>query len=642
MTERHITACNRDCPDSCSMVVTVDQGRAVRLQGNPDDPVTQGFLCERTSRFLERQYREDRFTQPLLRKGSKWVPVGWEQALDLVATKLDQFRGESGPASILHYRSGGSLGILKYFADALFEAVGPVTVKRGDICSGAGEAAQETDFGVCDSHDLFDLYHSKTILLWGKNPHVSGPHLIPVLKEARRRGAKVYGIDPVRTRASQLCDDFLQPRPGSDFWLAMAVARVAVDQDLLDPEAANYCEGHDDFLALVKSQSFDEWLRPTGVDADRARRMAAAYVGDKPSALLVGWGMARRRHGSRTVRALDALGAVTGNLGVPGGGVSYYFHRTRPFDLSFVQGRDAAPRTLAEARLGAEILAAQDPPIRMIWVTAGNPVSMLPDAPAVKRGFEKSEFNVVVDTHPTDTTDLAHLILPTRTLLEDDDVIGAYGSHFVRLSEPAIAAPGEVRHELEILRGVAERMGVAHAVPDSIDQAKRKVLGKLAGEGITVEALREKPRRNPMAAKVLFADRQFPTATGKVHLVTDAPKEPGNGNGYPLTLLAVSSAQGQSSQWIDKLRHAPLSATVHPQSAGDLSDGTEAVLESARGSLDVTIRWDENVHPDVVLVPKGGMLRDGRCANVLIAAEETDAGGGAVYYDEPVRLRPRD
>jgi anaerobic selenocysteine-containing dehydrogenase len=228
------TACNRDCPDACSILVTVDDdGRAVKLKGDPDDPVTKGFLCERTSRFLYRQYASDRLTRPLL--GGQ--PVSWERALDVAAENLLKISSESGPAAILHYRSGGSLGLLKNLADYLFESFGPVSVKSGDICSGAGEAAQELDFGLCDSHDLTDLEESRTILIWGKNVHTSGPHLLPLLLKARERGCRLVGIDVLRTRLAELCPDFVQVRPGGDFALAMAVARSLFESGRTDPEA---------------------------------------------------------------------------------------------------------------------------------------------------------------------------------------------------------------------------------------------------------------------------------------------------------------------------------------------------------------------------------------------------------------------
>jgi anaerobic selenocysteine-containing dehydrogenase len=216
------TTCNRDCPDVCTIEVYKDEsGRALRLKGSAEDPITRGFLCERTNRFLERQYADDRLVQPMWRpqKGGQLEPVSWDFALDLCAEKLQAARTHFGPASILHYRSGGSLGLLKKLGDLLFEKFG-----------GAGEAAQELDFGVCESHALSDLENSKTILNWGKNIHTSGVHLLPVLVEARRRGTKVITVDCVRTRSAAISDCFIQPRPGTDHALALGALGLLLER----------------------------------------------------------------------------------------------------------------------------------------------------------------------------------------------------------------------------------------------------------------------------------------------------------------------------------------------------------------------------------------------------------------------------
>jgi len=645
MADVRRTACNRDCPDTCSLLVTVEAGRATRLRGDPVDPVTRGFLCERTGRFLHRQYAADRFLRPMVRRrrGGDLEPIGWDAALDLAAERLLRLRDESGPASILHYRSGGSLGILKSLADHLFERFGPVSIKRGDICSGAGEAAQELDFGTYESHDLFDLHNSAVVLVWGKNVHTSSVHMLPVLREARKRDAVIVGIDPVRTRLAELCDLFVRPRPGADYALAMGVARRLFEEGWVDPAAGDYCDHLGEFRGLAHERSVDDWARAADVDPDDLRRVAELYGTRAPGAILVGWGLARRRNGAATVRALDALGAVRGNIGVAGGGVSYSMARRRSFDLDFVRGAEVAPRTFPESRLGPTVLAATDPPVRMIWVTAGNPVSMLPDALAVGRAFERTDFAVVVDTHPTDTTDRADLVLPTLTLLEDSDVLGAYGNHWLRLSEAALDPPGDdgegPRHELHILQGLARRLGLADALAGTVDDWRRRVTRSLERGGAGIDAVREGPVRNPSAPEVLFAERRFPTATGRVNLLREAAGPPPEVSAeLPLTLLAVSTPKAQSSQSSVEPPPGPAEVRVHPDAAGGLRDGDRARLRSRHGELPVVVRLDDAVRPDVALMAKGGMLRDGRCANVLIPAVETDLGGGASYYDEPVRL----
>ena len=223
MREIRKTVCNRDCPDACSIVAHVEDGKVTQLGGNPAHRITDGFLCWRTNNFLPLQYSAERLTTPLLRG----KPVSWDEALDFAAGELQRIRAESGPAAIFNYRSGGSLGALKHLVDYFFSEFGPVTVKGGDICSGAGDAAQLLDFGVEDAHDLFDLLNSRNILLWGKNVVVSSPHTVPVLKESR---ARKMLIDPVWHKTANLCDAFVQPRPGGDFALAMAVARVLFER----------------------------------------------------------------------------------------------------------------------------------------------------------------------------------------------------------------------------------------------------------------------------------------------------------------------------------------------------------------------------------------------------------------------------
>src|SRR5258706_3345931 len=233
--ETHRTVCNRDCPDACGLVATVEDGKLIRLGGDPDHPVTNGFICYRTSHFPEKQNSPDRVTTPLLRKGGNLVPATWDEALAFLADRLLAIRAESGPAAILHYRSGGSLGMLKHLVDYFFELFGPVTVKRGAICSGAGDAAQETDFGEEESHDVFDILKSRSILLWGKNAYVSNVHLVPLLMAARKKGARVVLIDPVRHKTSNLADETILVRPGGDFHLAMGAAALLFAKGEVDP-----------------------------------------------------------------------------------------------------------------------------------------------------------------------------------------------------------------------------------------------------------------------------------------------------------------------------------------------------------------------------------------------------------------------
>ncbi len=641
MEEILATTCNRDCPDSCGILAHVEDGRVVRLQGDPRHRVTRGFLCQRTNRFLERQYDPDRLTAPLLRVGDGFQPVSWEEALDRAAGKLHEFREESGPASIFHYRSGGSLGFMKYVTDFFFEEFGPVTLKRGDICSGAGEAAQEQDFGLSDSSDLFDLLHSRVILLWGKNPFVSNVHLLPVLRQARANGSHLVLIDPVAHQTAGLCERTIQPRPGGDFALAMGMARLLFESGWSDPEARNYCEHLTEYRKLVFSRTPREWAGEAGVSFSDLSFLAGVYGRGRPASIQVGWGMPRRTNGAATVRALDALGAISGNLGIAGGGVSFYFARRAPFDRSFLKGRAAAPRTVCEPLFGAELLAMDDPPVRMVWVTAANPVAMLPDSNKVSRALRSREFVVVVDSFLTDTARCADLVLPTTTMLEEDDLLGAYGNHWIGNVRPVVPRPENVRSDFEITCELARRVGLEAEFQGSVGDWKKRLLSKLEGKGIGVSELEKQAKRNPFAPEILFEGRRFPTPTGRARLLFEAPPDiPQSTAEYPLYLMSLSIREAQASQTTARAQEGPAEARVHPEAAPGIADGTLARVESRIGEMLVRVIHDTNLRKDLLLVAKGGWLHRGRCANALVRARLTDAGEGAAYYDETVRLVP--
>ena len=640
MIETRKTICNRDCPDACSIVATVEDGKVTKIRGDKEHPVTRGFLCYRTSLFLSTQYSAERIKTPLLRHNGKFHAISWDEALDMAVDRLTRIRNESGPAAIFHYRSGGSLGILKHLCDYFFEQFGPVTIKRGDICSGAGDAAQELDFGEEDSHDLFDLLNSKNIVLWGKNVFTSSPHTVPILMEARAKGAKLILIDPVYHKTINLCEKFIQPRPASDFAFAMAVSQILFREGWTDPEASKYCEHFDEFRRLAAQKTVGEWCEEADVSSESALDLARRLGLEKPTAILVGWGMGRRRNGGAIVRALDALSSVSGNIGIPGGGVSFYFKRRGAFDLSCIKGASVAPRTICEPMFGPEILKMIDPPVRAVWVTAGNPVVMLPESWTTVQALSSREFVVVVDSFLTDTARLAHLVLPTTTLLEDDDLLGAYGHHWIGASTPVVPPPEGVKTDLEIMQGLATRAGLSHVMAGSAREWKQRLIAsKLEPRGVTLKMLEQSAVRNPIPPKILFKDRRFPTPSGRVNLITQSPAASEPCLEFPLSLMSISTEKSQSSQWAME-QDGYAVATIHPDTVPEVPDGELARLESAISSIVVRICHDSRQRRDVVLIPKGGHLHAGRCANALLRARTTDIGEGGALYDERVKIVP--
>ncbi len=633
----HRTTCNRDCPDACGILATVENGRVTGLTGDPDHPVTRGFLCYRTSRFVEAQNAPDRLRQPLLRVDGKLVPVSMDQALDHAAERLTAIRAESGPASILHYRSGGSLGLLKSVADRFFALFGPCATKIGDICSGAGEAAQMQDFGVSDSNALHDLEHSRSIILWGKNPFVSNVHLVPILKEARRRGTHITLIDPVHHKGVSLADVVLAPRPGGDLELAMAVGRLLWDRGL-PAEVSTQVENLEEYGALVQRRSAAEWAAAAEVSLEAARALAD-QLRNGPTAILVGWGMQRRSTGAAIVRGLDALSAISGNLHRPGGGCSFYFARRASFDVDAVgSDPEQAPRRIREPLLGADILAASDPPVRAIWVTAGNPVAMLPDSATVARAFETRDFVVVVDPFLTDTGRRADLVLPVPTLLEDEDLLGAYGHDWLASSRPVVPPPAGVLHEVELFTALAGRVGLGAAMAGGVTDYKQRLLRKLQPHGVDLQQLRDGAVRDPMRRQVLFGDGRVRTPSGRVRLLDALPTPAADDPEFPLWLFSNSTVKSQASQWVGRDLGEHTWVRVHPDAAPGRAAGEIVTVESSNGRLRARLELDERLRADVALMPKGGHYDRGHSANVLIEARPTDLGLGAAYLDCRVRI----
>jgi anaerobic selenocysteine-containing dehydrogenase len=321
--------------------------------------------------------------------------------------------------------------------------------------------------------------------------------------------------------------------------------------------------------------------------------------------------------------------------------VSFYFKRRAAFDLSFTQGLRTAPRSIPEPLLGRGILEAADPPIRVVWVSCGNPVAMLPDSTAVARALQSRELTVVVDAFMTDTAREAHVVLPTTTMLEDDDLVGAYGHAHLGEVRPVVAPPAGVRTDYQIVQALAERLGLADVFSGDAEAWKRRLLRRVEEPGGTLERLRRGPFRNPGAPQVLFADRRFPTPTGRVNLIHEIdPEVPRPTAERPLLLMALSTARAQGSQWPSARQRGPAELTVHPDAAEGLSDGDPAIVESELGRIEVRVKLDPGQRRDVALMDKGGWFARGRSANALIPARTTDAGEGAVYYDTPVRLLP--
>ncbi|MGC4119874.1 MAG: molybdopterin-dependent oxidoreductase [Myxococcales bacterium] len=621
------TACTYDCPDACALVL-VDEGGVPRLKGDPDHPITRGFTCLRMRTHLARLKAPDRVTSPLVREAGGWRSVSWDAALDLAAEKLSAALDDEGAESVMLLQSGGSLGISKELVGHFFRSLGPVVTLRGGVCGEAGEEAQRADFGDCADHDYSDLASSRAIVLWGKNPVETGPHLVPFLEEAKGRGVPRVLIDVRPTPSERLADRVLRVAPGGDGALAMAVlrrlqqggGRTAIDLERV--------ENAERFLAMLTRHDVGGWARLAGVALADVELLASLYGGQKPVATWVGWGLQRRKNGGANLRCIDALGLCSGNVGVAGGGVNFTSWRRRGLDLSMLA--PSTGRTVAAPTLARDLAALRDPPARFTYLCAANPVASFADSTAVAAALRRpGGFVVVADAFVTDSAECADLFLPVALMLEEDDAVGSYAHHHVARSHRVVEPPEGVRSDVWICRELSKRLGLEEdpLLADPARALERMVAPWFASGGA----------RNPGQSPVPFAQR-FPTVSGKARLVETAPAPALRDPAWPLQLLTPSCQAWQTSQHALDAQQGPMECRVHPESAAGFAEGAKARLVTQRGAMTVVLKLDPAMPRDLLVVFRGGALAKGRAANAVVPQQTTDYGEGTAFYDVGARL----
>ena len=641
-----VTTCTRDCPNTCGLLARVRDGRLVSLTGDPAHPLTRGKACLKAARYVRRVYDPERVTHPLMRahRDEPWRAVSWDEALDAIARRMTGIAQESGTEAILHYQGYGERTALKLLNRYFFNLFGGVTTTTGSLCGGTGQSAQNLDFGRRVSHDPLDHLNSRSMILWGRNPVSTNVSLVPIVAEIRRRGGTVVVVDPAPSRSVEVADRHIAPRPGTDAFLAMAAAKAILaagveDRTFLDCHA----EGAQEYLRILEGFSLEELCSHCDVGTNDVRFLAAMLMEQKPTSMLLGWGMHRHAEAHVSIRAIDALCALSGNIGASGGGVSQGFEEYGPYDQHFWgDGLNPPRRTLLLPRIGEEILTARDPGIRMIYVTAANPVCMAPNTARVGAAFRKAEFVVYSGHFMDDTADLAHVFLPATTFVEEDDIMASYGHNFVGPVNPAIAPVGQCRSEFEMFRDLAGRFPFADRFRRSTEDWLHDLCAPIRAQGCSLEALRKGAFRLH-APMVPFEDKIFPTPSGKFRFMTAF--EPGllgqADPAHPYTLLTIAP-HGFICSERTMAEHEPLPVVVlAEEEAGRLGlRNDDAVLVvSPTGSVRARLRTRAGQRRDILVAERGGWLKAGHGLNRLTRDMASRVGNGTPYYETRVNLR---
>ncbi|MDR1872554.1 MAG: molybdopterin-dependent oxidoreductase [Deltaproteobacteria bacterium] len=633
------TACIRDCPNTCSLLAKVEGQRVVSLTGDPEAPTNQGRVCRKCQGYVARAYDPERLLYPLIKSHGQFTRASWATALDLVADKIKELLA-ADPSKILYYQGFGSRTALKLLNRRFFNLLGPVSITKGTICGGAGQGAQDLDYGARISHDIRDHLNSRLLVLWGRNPIVTSLNLLPVIKKLKEEGKEVVLIDPVHTESVPLATFCLAPRPGSDSQLALALARLVFEAKAEDLDfLTNHCEGFEAYRKIVFQEDLTARAKATDLDPQDIVKLAELMMAHKPVALVLGWGLHRWRHSHITIRAIDGLGAVLGSIGAVGGGVSQGFEEYQPYDWA-IWGDEAWPnrRKLYMPLLGEELEKA-DPPVEMIMITAGNPAAMLPDSSRVRKAIARIPFKVVGGHFLDDTAALADVFLPATSFLEEDDVVASYGHSYICPINKAIPPLGEARSDFDLFMDLGARFGLTDYVKPR-DEWLRLILAPTIKMGVSLETIQAGGAYQPDIPHAPFQDKVFPTPTGKFNLLTEYEDPAIFDPERRFALLSVSPKEWLCSEIRPGERVKVLWVKVNAEVAQELgfTEDELVLVKSSVGQLKATVKLEPKLRKDLVVIPRGGWAMDGCDVNVLTRAVLTKVGSGTAYYQTRVNL----
>jgi anaerobic selenocysteine-containing dehydrogenase len=659
------TACPLDCPDNCSLSVSVERGKVVKIDGNDHHSLTGGYICAKVRNFAERVYGEDRLHYPAVRKGPKGkgvlTRVSWDEAMELIVSKIRTIRERSGGEAILPLCYGGSNGFLTQdTTDAeLFRRLGASRLDR-TVCAAPTGAAFGALYGKMPGVAFQDYHASKLIVMWGQNPSASSIHTVRLVRDAQRNGAKLVVLDPRRIQLAKHADLFLPIRPGTDLVVALALHRHLFEEGFADERfLAEHTTGAERLREKAAPWTFERAAAIAGIDVADLTRFAEWYASLSPAVVRCGWGLERNRNGGHAAMAILALPAVAGKFGVRGGG---YTMSQSPawkpiLNGSWIQADEPQTRIINMNQAGRALTELRNPPIELLFVYNCNPVATLPDQNHVIRGLQREDlFTVVFDQVKTDTAMYADVLLPATTFLESYDLVRAYGSFAMQMVKPAIDAVGESRSNMDVFSELAARLDllperttepesdvetllhVLKHMPDDVREA-------LTSKGIAIPSMGTTP--------IQFVDMFPRTADRKVHLYPEdlptlAPEglysyqpDPATDK-FPLTLISPASEKTISST-LGELRTRMASLYMHIEDAAErgLSEEDTVRVYNDQGEVHCLLRLGTDIARGTVSMPKGLWRRstmNRSTSNALAPDTLSDLGGGACFNDARVEV----
>jgi anaerobic selenocysteine-containing dehydrogenase len=653
-------ACPHDCPDTCAMHVTVEDGRATKVEGDPEHPITVGFLCGKVSNYLERVYSDDRVLHPLVREDGAFRRASWPEAIGVVADGLLRAGHEFGGESILPYSYMGTQGLIQgnVMSARVMNALGASNLER-TICATAGYTGTAMAHGVSPEVDPEEWPNARFLLVWGWNPLSTAPHLWRKLLDARKQGARLVVVDPFRSRTARVADEHLRPLPGTDAALAIGMMRAIVDAGLQDEDWCRaHADGYDELLAELERTSVEECAASCGVDAETIARVGREFASTRPALLRLGVGAQRHAGAPAAYSTIASLPALTGAWKDRGGGCSYIPIATAgAISAHPLEREDLRPgpvRTINMSRLGEALTdPGLDPPVKALVCWNSNPAAIAPDQERVLEGLGRDDlFTVVLEQFMTDTAQHADVVLPATTQLEHLDVLFSWGHHYVTWNEPAIEPVGEAKPNTEAFRLLAEQLGLRdRCFRESDAELVDALLANFPESG-----LRERgwTKVDLGQGPVPHANGGFGTETGRValHARYEPPAEVADAalaERFPLALITPKTHLFLNSTFANQRRqHAAqpqpeLVISPEDASARGIEDGTQVRVFNERGAFECPARVSDDARPGVLVAPMGWWNDDfagGRSAQATTPQLLTADGNAPTFNDNRVEAVP--
>jgi len=663
------------------MLVEVEDGRATKVSGDPDHPTTQGFLCTKVTRYLERVYNPDRVLYPMRRIGAKgegrFERISWDEALNTIARRFREIaESPDGPEAILPYSYGGTMGVVNNGSmdRRFFNRLGASKLAR-TICSQAGGDALKYTVGIKIGTDMENFHRARLIVLWGTNTLASNIHLWPEIKAAVENGARLIGIDPYRNHTLDHCHQLIQLQPGTDAAFALAMMNVIISEGLEDRDYIDrYTLGFDKLRERAAEFPPVRAAEICGVTEDEIVSFAREYATTRPAVIRINYGLQRHAGGGMAVRAIACLPALTGSWRDTGGGVLLSTSGIFAFDGRALERPDVTrgnPRTINMSRIG-EALTEARAPVRAIYVYNSNPAAIAPDQSKVLEGFRREDlFTVVHEQFQTDTADYADILLPATTQLEQRDIVKPYGHYYLVYNEPAIAPLGEAKPNWEVFSLLAERMGFEEdCFNDNDEDIIRQALATDYApiKGITLDQLKQNgwARLNLPATFAPFAEGGYETPSGKCEFYSEAlermgldplpayipPREspasaPELAARYPLQLLSppansfLNTSFSHLPSFLRSEREPFIQLNAEDALHRDIYDGDAVRVWNDRGECQLKALISDRVKPGVAVALSiwWNKLSPGQTnVNQTVSQALTDIGAGATFYDNLVEV----